>query len=357
MKSFFAKILLVAVSISLTIVVLEVCLRLLGPPLASCPVVPDAVLDHVPMRDFAFKSYRPDGNFAPFVFYWDVQGHVADPEKKIVFDPARHSRNIALVGDSYVEASQVPYISSFSGILNAHAASNTFFINWGVASYSPMIYLPLWRTRILETRPAHVFILLYENDVDDDHNYAMKAQFGADGLPLRVTAKPEPLFLTWVRRSSLFRTLRFACVKISAGFRAKHDPTVANAGNFQEVTPEIEPLTSRVLIGIQNEVAASGAKLTILAVPSRRADILGDPSGGPSTFASHVNAWCRANGVDYLDLEQPFLSSRRQHGKGQLFFSKDIHFTAAAHQIVAEVIQKKHPEYFLGREAKVRGVE
>ena len=176
--------------------------------------------------------------------------------------------------------------------------------------------------------------------------YAGKAEFGPDGFPVRVTGAPEPPFLALLRRSAVFRRLRFAFIKIRAGIHAKNDPTVANAGEYQEVSPEISPLTAQMILGLKREVEAAGSRLTVLAVPSRRADILGDPADGFRPFASKVAAWCRENGVDYLDLEEPFLEARKKTGPGKLFFKKDIHFTPAGHEIVADVIRKNHPGYF-----------
>lgn len=349
MKAVLAKFLLVLASVVITVAVLEVGLRFLGPPPASAPLIPDPVLDHVHLRDFTFKAYSPDDQFQPVTVYWDAGGLVADPDKKHAGDAAPRPRTIALVGDSFVEAGQVPYAASFAGILNQQAAPDTSFLNWGVSSYSPMIYLPLWRTKIRGSRPAHVFLLLYENDVNDDDVYATKAELGPDGLPAKVPGSPESAVLALLRRSSLFRTLRFAFIKIQAGIRAKTDPTVANAGRYQEVSPDISPLTSRLIFGLKKEVEATGARFTILAVPSRRADILGDPPDGPRPFIARVAAWCGENNIDYLDLERPFFEFRQKEGPGKLFFSNDIHFTPEAHRIVAEVIANKYPGYFTER--------
>lgn len=346
MKAAAAKFLLVVASVVLTLAAMEIGLRFLGPPPASAPVIPDPVFDHVHLRDFTFKAYSPDDQFQPFTAYWDSQGLVADPEKKLASDPARPPREVALVGDSFVESSQAPYAASFAGRLNAGAAPAVHFSNWGVSSYSPLIYILLWRTRILATHPAHVFLLLYENDVNDDTVYAGKAEFGPDGFPVRVAGAPEPAFLAPLRRSAVFRTFRYALLKIRAGIHAKNDPAVANAGEYQEVSPDISPLTARMILELKREIEADGARLTVLAVPSRRADILGDPADGFRPFASKAAAWCRGNGVDYLDLEGPFLDARKKNGPGKLFFKKDIHFTPAGHEIVAGVIRKSAPEYF-----------
>ena len=347
LKAVLAKFALVLASVGIALVVLEVGLRFLGPPPASAPLVPDPVFDHVHLRDFAYKAYSPDGQFQSFTVYWDTEGLVADPKNSHEPDVVARPRTIALMGDSFVEAGQVPYAASFAGILNQHAAADTSFLNWGVSSYSPMLYVLLWRNRILPTHPAHVFLLLYENDVNDDTIYSGKAKFDADGFPVSVTGSPEPLVLAWIRRSSLFRTLRYAFLKIQAGHSGTDASRAVNAGNYLEVSPDISPLTARMLLGLKKEVEASGAKFTVLSVPSRRSDILGDPPDSPVPFAARAHAWCRENGIDYIDLEAPFQNSRKSQGNGKLFFAKDIHFTEAAHRIVAAEIEARYPEYFL----------
>ncbi len=347
MKLLLGKLVLILLSTVITLGLLELGLRFLGPPPASAPFVPDAVLHHVKMRDFAFRSYNPDDQFAPFIIYWDARGLVADPEKKFIFDPLRHIHKIAVVGDSFVEASQVPYANSFTGLLNKYSQPDVFFFNWGIASCSPVIYVPLWRTRILETHPEHVFLLLYENDVSEDEYFAKMAVFDGKGLPLRVTAPPEPAILNWVRRSSLFRFLRFAFIKTLAGIHPKSDPTASNAGEFLELSPDISPFTERMILGLRKEIEESGSKLTVIAVPSRRADLFGDPSDGHVSFATKVAAWCHGHDIDYIDLEKSFQEWRKTNGNAKLFFKKDIHWTSAAHRLAAEAIMSRYPEYFL----------
>lgn len=339
----------VCASVLLTLVVLEFGLRLLGPPPASAPHVPDETLHHVKLRDFTFKSYSPDNQFASFPIYWNEEGLVADPEKKIVYDKARHRRNVALMGDSFVEASQVPYAESAAGILNKAAAPDIFFLNWGVSSYSPMIYVPLWRNRVRQTHPEHVFLVLYENDTYDDSDFEAQTKFGTDGLPVAITQKPSPEILNWIRRSSLFRTIRFAWIKVHAGFFKKDDPGLTDAGQFRELNREITPLTARLLLGLKKEIEASGSSLTVLVIPSRRADMFGDDPSAPPSFASRATPWLRENGFDCLDLEEPFRTYRKANGNGHLFFQKDIHLTPDGNKIMADVIRASHPEYFSGK--------
>ena len=346
MKAILAKISIVAGSVVLMLVALEIGLHFFGPPPASAPLIPDPVLDHVHMQDFTFKAYNPDGQFEPFIVYWDSRGLAADPEKRLVKDPSKSNTEIALMGDSFVEASQAPYAKSFAGLLNSRASKGVFFTNWGVSSYSPIIYELLWRRKVQSSHPSHVFLLLYENDVNDDKVYASKAEFSPDGFPEKISGVPEHPALAWLRRSALFRRIRFAFIKIQAGIKANHDSTVSNAGEYQEVSPEIFPLTARMILGLKKEVESTGSKFTILAVPSRRADILGDPSDGPPSFASRVSAFCTENRISYLDLERPFLNARQKHGPRKLFFDKDIHFTPAGHAVVAAAIMSKYPEYF-----------
>jgi hypothetical protein len=222
-------------------------------------------------------------------------------------------------------------------------------LNWGVSSYSPMIYVPLWRNRVRQTHPEHVFLVLYENDTYDDQTFEAQTKFGVDGLPFSITQEASPEILNWIRRSSLFRMTRFAWIKVHARFFRKDDLGLTDAGLFRELNREITPLTSRLLLGLKKEIEASGSLLTVLVVPSRRADMFGDDPKSPPSFASRAGPWLRENGFDYLDLESAFRNYRKAHGNGHLFFQKDIHFTAAAHGIVANEIRKKYPVYFSER--------
>lgn len=351
MKLLLGKIILILCGTLIALGCMELCLRCLGPAPASAPMIPDPVLHHVKLKDFSFRSYSPNNEFAPFVIYWDKQGLTADPEKKQIFDPIRHTHKIALLGDSFTEASQVPYAKSFSGLLNQNAKADVFFFNWGMSLCGPVIYYTRWRHEVSKTHPEHVFLELYENNVSNDEIFAKVAEFDAEGFPVKVTTKSQP-FLNWLRRSSLFRFTRFAFLKIYYQIHPQHDTTALNAGEYLELMPEISPLTSRMILGLKNEVEASGAKFTILAVPSRRADLFGDPHDSPPTFASKVAAWCHAHDIDYIDLEKPFQEWRHNNGNAKLYFKRDIHWTAAAHHLVAEIIMARYPQYFTSEQSK-----
>lgn len=342
----FLKLVVMLLACLFSLVVLEIILRFLGPPPASAPLLPDAVLHHIHMRDFAYRSYDPRNEFGNYVVYWDSEGLVADPEKKLIRNDSKHLRRVAVMGDSFVEAGQVSYVQSAVGLLNQSAAQEVFFDNWGVSSYSPILYLPLWRTRIAQTKPEHVFLLLYENDISGDEEYAKCAEFGDDGFPIRVVAEPEASILRWLRRSSLFRFLRFSFIKIRAGFFTERDPNLTEAGEFAEISPEISDFSSNLLLQLKKEVEASGARFTLMAVPSRRADILSDPEDGPPSFASRVAKWCQEKGVGYLDLEKAFRKEREEKGASKLFFQRDIHFKPKGHELMASEIQKMFLEYF-----------
>ena len=351
MKLFLAKTTLVLLSTIIALGLLEFGLRFLGPPPASAPMIPDSVLHHVKIRNFTFRSYSPNDEFAPFIIYWDGRGLVADPEKKQIFDPSRHTRKIALLGDSFTEASQVPYANSFAGLLNQNAQSGVFFFNWGMAYCGPVIYYVRWKYDIKQTHPEHVFLELYENNIGNDEVFSKQTKFDADGLPIKVTAKMEP-FLNWLRRSSLFRFARFAFLKGYFQIYPQRDATILNAGDFGELRPDISELTARMILALKKEIEASGAKLTILAVPSRRADLFGDPADCYPTFASKVATWCHDHEIDYIDLEKPFQEWRHNNGNAKLYFKRDIHWTAAAHRLVAEAIMARYPQYFSSAQNK-----
>src|ERR1041384_1436589 len=168
-------------------VLCELLLRLLGIGFAYAPSVPHPILHHVHERDFQFLSYSSGNEYSNTPIYWDEHGLPADPERKLVFNGTTHTQMFAALGDSFVEANQVPYRKSFVGRLNAAAVPGVFVRNYGVSSYSPAFYLLQWRHVIRQDRPQHVLVLLFSNDIEGDAEAKRQARYSAGGEIPRLT--------------------------------------------------------------------------------------------------------------------------------------------------------------------------
>jgi lysophospholipase L1-like esterase len=326
---------------------LEVALRVLELGFGEAPLLNDAQIHHRHPPDYVFR--RKDdgrGEFGGFLIEYDRLGRSVDPDKQIVFDPARHKRTIAVLGDSMVEAGQVPYRDSFIGLLNRRAAPDTFAHNWGVASYSPMLYRIQWQKDVARTKPDLVLLMLYSNDVHDDGIYAKTATLDGDGLPTAVAGPPNNAVVTALRNLYVARLLRVAIRTIEFALGKESNErvrTMGPVGGFLETSPDVSPLTDKVLKGIAKEVRASGSRFVLTAVPSKYVIMTGDRSKADQQFASNVQRWAAANGVDYIDLWPAFAAYTADP---KPFFLHDIHPNETGHRLIADTIAKALPDFF-----------
>jgi len=97
---------------------------------------------------------------------------------------------IVTVGDSYTEGYGVrieeTFIKVLEGMLN-NSSGNTKYevINYGMASYSPLLEYLLLKEKAMELDPDMVILLYDYSDLKDDHEYEMTAFFDEDGRPLK----------------------------------------------------------------------------------------------------------------------------------------------------------------------------
>jgi len=94
----------------------------------NAPTVSDPVVHHVHPRNYFFRSYDPGGEFGGHLIRYDGEGRRVDLSPTGAAG-AREAR-LALVGDSFVEAVQVPYEKSIAGLLQTRSAQNIQQIPW-----------------------------------------------------------------------------------------------------------------------------------------------------------------------------------------------------------------------------------
>lgn len=236
------------------------------------------------------------------------------------------------MGDSFVEASQVPAPESFCALLEQQTVGIEVR-NFGVSSYSPVLYWLQWLRDVKSYRPDHVFLLLYDNDVSGDEMYARSAVY-RDQEIVAVPGAGGGRLGELLRKSYVVRLVRKVQLKIV--WMLKHSGSDDSAGPrraFAEERLPISELTEKYLLLLARDMEAAGTALTILAVPSRN-DLSGRSSGGTPSFAANVRKWAAAHGLDYFDLTPAFEQAAEPY-----FFSRDIHFNQAGHRAVAESLR------------------
>jgi lysophospholipase L1-like esterase len=309
--------------------VIEIALRLFGLGFNHAPMVSDAVLHHSHPRNYAFRAYHPSGEYGGHLVHFDADGYRVDP-----MTPPGSGIRIAVVGDSFVEALQVDYGASLAGRLQELTA-DAAVRNFGVSSYSPLLYVLQWRRDIERFAPDIVVLVLFSNDVADDESYAQMAVRSPAGETTAVPGPADNALRNALRRSHLARLGAVVWNRLEWQWTHRGDDTVAvpNDSPFLEERPTLTPLTSSELRRFVDAVRQRGARVLLTTVPSRAAVVANRPAD--DVFATAVNSWAREHSVPYADLAAAFV---RSGSAAALYFANDIHWTSAGHRVAAEAI-------------------
>lgn len=336
---FLFRLAAIGFSLLIAVVLAEVSLRVMNMGFGNSPMEPDSVLHHVHPKSYSFIQQHPSGELGGFEIEYNDDGRVYRGRATARPEPATGCR-VALMGDSFVEAGQVPFAQSFSGLLEA-AAPKCAVRDYGTRSYSPAIYLVQWTTVVAQWKPTHVFLLLFGGDLREDVDYLKSASLDAQGMPTAIHGPDDGWLFAQLRRSYVARFVRMVTQRMSWAAE-HHNEDQWTVGGVVEEHPEWSGPTPGIVQEINRRIAANNGTLTLMVVPSRYR-LMGDGKI-PITNDLHdtVQAWAREHNIDFLDLNRPFEEAAKA-GK-QLFFLQDIHFTAAGHQVVADAIARQYPQ-------------
>jgi lysophospholipase L1-like esterase len=340
------KLVLISLSTLFALAIAEVALRVAGMGFGHSPLWSDPVLHHVHPRDYRFRLDVPTTDeIAQHDVYYDRNGEVADPAAPMRV-PVSPRYRVALMGDSFVEANQVPWRESFAGRLTRSGGETTYVRNYGVAGYSPIIYRLLWRNRVDQFHPTHVFVLLSGNDVRDDNGYGAIATRDAAGNVVGVPGPSDLFLLRLMRHSYVIRFFEMMRLKLLWAWLHRGQSAAQRViGGDVEENPEITPQTSQYVLDLAGGVTASGAQFVLMAVPSRYR--LHHPNEPGPEFSDRWRAWAAQHGVTFVDLTGPFHAA---YARGiNPFFVLDGHINANGHALVAEAIRARYPELFPAR--------
>lgn len=293
---------------------------------------------------------------------------------------------ILLLGDSFVEALQVPLGENLARRLeqrlNRRGSRRYEVLNMGVSGYGTAGELLAYRRYGRAYRPDLVLLAFYPgNDVRNNSpalETVLVPQYGADGAPVRIVPRAERprasggwasriLFssqlVQFVRRLVLTRHPALAGFLVRCGvLRAEalrpapgRDGIPVDYGVYarEPSAPWQEAWrhTWELLAALRRDVRADGADLALLVVGSReqaapeawREAVAANPAmravawdlEGPER---RVLQWCSDNGVRCLRLSEVFAA--RGAAGAPLHFPRDGHWTAAGHALAAESVEE-----------------
>ena len=264
---------------------------------------------------------------------------------------------IAVVGDSYVEALQVPYDSSLGERLAPElggAGHPVEVYRFGISGAPMSQYLQMIEHEAVHYRPDWVVVLIVHNDFDE--SYKFKAgRYTSSFLKLRVEAGKvvgeigplawRPGALEWLRQTATARfflyrwqvrpewlvNLLLPRAEAAAAANTDIDAVLADREGVAAVT---DYLFGR----IDAVVHAIGARL-ILAMDGDRFAIYRD-SDSPALALNRLAADAAArHHIPFVDLEPVFLADWREEHR-RFDFDADGHWNEHGHAVAAAAIAK-----------------
>jgi hypothetical protein len=338
---------LIALALGLLVAMLaaEIGLRLAGVGFGNSPMEPDPYLHHVHPKNYVFVQQHPSGELGGFEIEYNAERRVFRGSRATPVVPPGTTLpcRIAIMGDSFAEAGQVPFDQSYAGMLESAGRERCEVRNYGTRSYSPSIYLVQWTRDIEPWKPDAVFLLVFGNDVREDFNYLQASTRDERGFPTAIHGPDDGWLLAQLRRSYVARFARM--IYMRAQWTWEHQgQEVWTVGGIAEENPDFLGETPALVKEIDRRIKAAGSRLIVMAVPSRYR-LMGDGSHKvDGDFHQTLKQYTAENGIEFLDLFQPF--ERASKAGFKLFYVQDIHFAEPGHRVTAATIARAYPEYF-----------
>lgn len=313
---------------------MELAFRLFGFGYGSAPLENDHIFHHVHPKNYTFACYVPTGEYGGHTIRYDeFRRRVNENNPGIV-----KNKKIWFFGDSFTEASQVKWDSSFVGLIEQ--STNYSVINFGTSSYSPLLYfLQLKHELSLTlTKPDFVVIQLYSNDVDDDDLYAKYAKFDSTDQPVSCDGGSLDWFTKISREFYIARvskrvvlTLQYLRTKKQAPERS----TENKIDNYVEQVPVISDNTrfAKSIKQIHNLLDDLSVKHIFFAIPSKYSCFSGN--WNKPTFSSEFVKFMSDNKYPCVNMDSLFM--KMPHPE-KLFYKEDIHCNEKGNKLIASEI-------------------
>lgn len=268
---------------------------------------------------------------------------------------------IAFVGDSFVEALQVPFDKSFveAALARLAAAGPVEAYRFGVAGAPLSQYLQMVEREVVARRPDRIVVMLVHNDFDESFVFR-PGRYTSSFLKLRVEdgrvageVAPEPWrpgLVESLRQSATARFLLYRWqVRPQALVDAILGPARAEAageGGFAANIDvagvlareaDIRVATDYLFARLQARAEAIGAKLQLVMDGERQA-IYAGRRDSPALRLNRIAAELAGkHGIAFLDLHPVFAGDWAKNGK-RFDFTSDAHWNEYGHAVAAAAI-------------------
>lgn len=348
--------LLVLVSLAFAVLVLgELVVFRVVLPASDVPAnaVVDGVMRYVPHQSGTWRVR--DEIAAPFRI--NAQGwNSAKPD----YAAARRAgvARVTLIGDSYVEAFQVPFDRSVAEILEARLG-HADVLRYGMSGAPLSQYLHMLERAALPAKPDLALLLLVHNDFDESFKIVtgrytssfLKLDIAHDREVREIDPAPyRPGPWNWLRLSATSRALHYRWGVTPYALRIRLMTLLGGvaAPGALEANIDVAPL-SRNLVQERRAtdhvfarlaaLAGSRNVIVALAMDANRAAIYEnrDPLSGAGALNRLAAELAAKHGLPFLDLTAAFSSDFIRH-KRRFEFMGDGHWNEHAHAVAASAL-------------------
>jgi hypothetical protein len=311
---------------------------------------------------------------APAYLGMDYTNNVGLRMKDDVIAGARDERRILLLGDSFVEAEEVPDEQRFYALVQhdldqRHDGGRRWrVLNAGIQNGAPSQYILQLRRYLAEFHPDVVLAFIAPNDGADDFNFEDRFGFELDehGIPVR----PQTRARLWLLQK--WWTLRYLDVAAQKQFPGLYDrlwperlpgadrpdwwAMLCNDGPREREW--FSKKTARYIRELKRMTEASGARFGIFLIQymwtfpdepfftpryptmQQTIDSMGCLRGSARPYREFMHQFLDAEGIRYHDPFDALLAAKQAAPREKLWNFYDYHFTPAGHRLVAGEVMK-----------------
>jgi len=271
--------------------------------------------------------------------------HNSDGFRDIEHGNAGDKPAIVFLGDSFTWGYEVEFDEMFVNLVRSKLPNYEIY-NLAHRGYGTDQQL-LTYTQWYKDQPVNVVVLMFsENDVEEinaDEQYDKpKPQYKIVDGELMLTGVPVPKTDAWTNSSQAETPTMSWSTTLKNFFLSSHFihdisfrvDLLRSASNSKSVQRKYKKqeltLTSRILEELNQDVEASGAKLVVFFIPSKReVEKLDDAQ----PYQTEIIALCQELGIEYHDLASDF-----QEAWPRAYYRYGIHWNVRGNQIAAEGI-------------------
>jgi len=271
---------------------------------------------------------------------------------------------IAFVGDSFVEALQVPFDKTFAEVVGARLADKgpVEVQRFGVAGAPLSQYLQMVEREVEQRRPDRIVVMLIHNDFDESFVFK-PGRYTSSFLKLRIEGgkvvgevPPQPWRASWVEFARQSATARFLLYRWQVRPQTLVDAILGPAkaageggyaanidvANVLALEADIRVATDYLFGRLKARADAIGSKLQLVMDGDREA-IYAGRADSPALKLNRIAAEMAArHGIAFLDLHPVFAAEWAKAGR-RFEFGSDAHWNEYGHQVagaaIAEALQ------------------